>query len=130
MAACKKAESFGFNTLLLSTMIEGEAREVGIVYAGIVKEILASDNLIAKPAVVITGGETTVKVTGKGKGGRNQELVLAASLKIEGLKGVTIASIGTDGLDGQTDSAGAIVDGQTIERANKIGMDPQYFFKK
>lgn len=125
MAAYMKAESLGFNVLLLSTMIEGEARHVGTAYAGIIKEILASGNPIRRPAVVIAGGETTVTVMGGGKGGRNQELVLAAALKISGLKGIAIASIDTDGLDGSTEAAGAIVDGQTIMRANKIGLDPR-----
>jgi glycerate 2-kinase len=117
LAACQEAKSLGFNQLLLSSMIEGEARHVGIAYAGIMEEILYSNNPIPKPAVVIAGGETTVTVTGRGKGGRNQELVLSASLKIEELRGVAIASIGTDGIDGPTDAAGAIADGQTIKRA-------------
>lgn len=127
VAAYKKAEDLGFSTLLLSTMIEGEARYIGTAYAGIMKEILASGNPVARPAVVIASGETTVTVTGEGKGGRNQELVLAASLKIDGLRGVAVASIGTDGLDGPTDAAGAIADGQTVARASKIGLNPTQF---
>ncbi len=123
LAARDKAEKMGFNTLFLSSMIEGEARHVGTVYAGIVREILASDNPIPRPAVVIAGGETTVTVTGKGRGGRNQELVLSASLKMDGLRGVAIASIGTDGIDGPTDAAGAIADGQTAARARNKNLD-------
>jgi len=126
-AACKKARNLGFNTLLLSTKIEGEAREVGVVFASIVKEIIASGNPVTKPAAIILGGETTVTVKGGGKGGRNQELVLAASLKIHKLKGVVIASIATDGLDGPTDAAGALADGQTLERARKMGLDPKEY---
>jgi len=76
---------------------------------------------------VIAGGETTVTVTGCGKGGRNQELVLSASLKIEGLRGVAIASVGTDGVDGPTDAAGAMADGQTIMRARDKRLDPKEF---
>lgn len=125
LAACREAERLGFNTLLLSTMMEGEARHVGTAHAGIAKEIVASNNPIPKPAVVVAGGETTVTVTGQGKGGRNQELVLSASIKIEGLRGVAVASLGTDGIDGPTDAAGAIADGQTITRARDKEMDPK-----
>jgi len=127
LAACQEAKELGFNSLLLSSMVEGEARHVGTTYAGIMKEILDSNNPVPKPAVVIAGGETTVTVTGCGKGGRNQELVLSASLKIEGLRGVAIASIGTDGVDGPTDAAGAIADGQTIIRARDKRLDPKEF---
>lgn len=127
VAAFQEAKSLGFNPLLLSSMIEGEARQVGIAYAGIMKEILYSNNPIPKPAVVVAGGETTVTVTGSGKGGRNQELVLSASSKIEGLKGVAIASIGTDGIDGPTDAAGAIADGQTTKRAYDRGLNAGEF---
>jgi len=127
LAARQEAQGLGFNPLLLSSMIEGEARHVGVAYAGIMKEILYFDTPIPKPAVVIAGGETTVTVTGRGKGGRNQELVLSTSLKIEGLKGVAIASIGTDGIDGPTDAAGAIADGQTTKRAYDKGFDAGEF---
>jgi glycerate-2-kinase len=68
-------------------------------------------------------------VTGQGKGGRNQELVLSASLKISGLRGVAVASIGTDGVDGPTDAAGAIADGQTITRAQEMKLDPKEFLR-
>lgn len=127
ISMCQEARRLGFNTLLLSSMIEGEARHVGTVLAGISKEILASGDPLPKPAVVVAGGETTVTVTGYGKGGRNQELVLGGALKIEGLKGVSIASVDTDGIDGPTDAAGAIVDGQTIIRAQHKNLDPNEF---
>jgi glycerate-2-kinase len=129
LAACKEARKLGFKPFLLSTMIEGEARHVGTVFAGIIKEIKASDHPVKKPAAVVAGGETTVAVTGQGKGGRNQELVLSASLKISGLKGVAIASIGTDGIDGSTDAAGAIADGQTMARAQEMKLDPKEFLR-
>lgn len=77
---------------------------------------------MSKPGAVILGGETTVKVIGDGKGGRNQELVLAASGKIAGLNGVAVASVGTDGIDGITNAAGAIADGKTEQRAIKRGL--------
>jgi len=127
LAACQEAKELGFNSLLLSSIVEGEARHVGTAYAGIMKEILDSNNPVPRPAVVIAGGETTVTVTGWGKGGRNQELVLSASLKIEGLRSVAIASIGTDGVDGPTDAAGAMADGQTIIRARNKRLYPKEF---
>ncbi|MBS7609560.1 glycerate kinase [Candidatus Bathyarchaeota archaeon] len=128
-AACRKAEGLGCRTLLLSSLIQGEARHVGTVYAGIMAEVLISGKPVERPAVIVAGGETTVTVTGSGKGGRNQELVLGASLALQGLKGVAIASIGTDGLDGPTDAAGAIADGYTIERARGMGLDPMEFLR-
>jgi glycerate-2-kinase len=123
LAAVKKAKELGANSILLSTYIEGEARHVGTVLAGIAREIHEYENLIKKPAIIVCGGETTVTVTGSGKGGRNQELALGAAFKISGLDGVAIGSIGTDGIDGICDAAGAIVDGQTLERSQKLGLD-------
>jgi len=123
IAAVKKARELGMNSMLLSTYIEGEARHVGTVLAGLVKEIYYYNTPVKKPAVIVCGGETTVTVIGTGKGGRNQELALGTALKISGLNGVVIASIGTDGKDGTSDAAGAIIDGQTLKRAEKIGLD-------
>ncbi|MEM2202084.1 MAG: glycerate kinase [Candidatus Bathyarchaeia archaeon] len=127
MAACEALKSEGLNTLLLTSLLEGEARHVGTVLASIALEILASGNPLQKPAGVVAGGETTVTVTGKGKGGRNQEIALSASLKIRGLEGVVIASLSTDGVDGPTDAAGAIVDGKTIARAEVLGIRAEEF---
>lgn len=81
------------------------------------------------PMAVVSGGETTVRVTGKGRGGRNQELVLGAVEKLSGLEGVALLSIGTDGIDGVTDAAGAVADGQTLERALGEGMKPSDFLR-
>ncbi|MCD6170372.1 MAG: glycerate kinase [Candidatus Latescibacteria bacterium] len=121
-AARAKAISLGYNTLVLSTQIEGEAREVARVYAALAKEVLSSGNPISSPACFIGGGETTVTVKGAGKGGRNQELVLAAAVQIDGLRDVVILSGGTDGTDGPTDAAGAVADGQTVRRAKQMGL--------
>ncbi len=126
-AAQKKAEELGLNSLILSSMIEGESREVGIAHAGIAKEIYTSENPIKKPAAIISGGETTVQIKGKGKGGRNQEFALAGALKISGLDGLVIVSAGTDGIDGVTDAAGAIVDGYTLTKSSEEGLDPLEF---
>ena len=122
-AAELAAQQLHFNTLLLSTFIQGEAREVAQVAAAIAKEIHRHDRPAAKPACVIWGGETTVTVKGHGLGGRNQELALAAALAIDGLPDTLIAALGTDGIDGPTDAAGAIVTGDTLARARAIGLD-------
>jgi hydroxypyruvate reductase len=121
-AAIERAQALGFNTLLLSTFVEGEAREVARVLAALAKEIAAYDRPVARPACVILGGETTVTVRGEGKGGRNQELALAAALAIQGMESVIISSLATDGSDGPTDAAGGIVDGTTIKRGERLGL--------
>ena len=122
-----KAESLGYNALILTSLLEGEAREVGRVAAAIAKEVRRTGNPISPPAVILAGGETTVTVRGKGRGGRNQELALAAAICIEGVEGVAIAAVGSDGRDGPTEVAGAIVDGYTVARAKKAGLDPLKF---
>jgi hydroxypyruvate reductase len=123
-AAIEQAGKLGFNTLLLSTYVEGEAREVARVFAAIAKEIVHSGRPVARPACVVAGGETIVTLQGTGKGGRNMELALAAGIAIQGLEDTIIASLATDGTDGPTDAAGALVDGTTVERATRLGMDP------
>lgn len=128
-AAYEEAKKLGLNALLLSSLIQGEARHVGTVYAAITKEVVNNDNPIQKPAAIIAGGETTVTVVGQGRGGRNQELVLSASLGIEGLSGVTVASIGTDGVDGPTDAAGALADGKTLIRSRAKKLDAITYLK-
>jgi hydroxypyruvate reductase len=126
-AATTKAEELGFNALLLSTFVEGEAREVARVFAAIAKEILHSGHPVPRPACVVAGGETTVTVRGHGLGGRNQELALSAALEIAGLEEVMIIPLATDGTDGPTDAAGAIADGSTLRRAQEMGLSaPQY----
>ena len=120
----------GYNTLLLSTFVEGEAREVAKVLAGIAREIKENGRPIPAPACIIAGGETTVTLQGTGKGGRNMELALAAGIAIENLDNVAIASLATDGTDGPTDSAGGIVDGSTVERARRKNLDPRRYLEK
>lgn len=126
-AAEQVARARGFNTLLLSTFVQGEAREVGKVAAAIAREIAASDRPVARPACVIWGGETTVAVRGRGRGGRNQELALAAAPGIDGLSDTWIVALASDGTDGPTDAAGAIVNGGTITRAREAGFDPEKY---
>ena len=122
-AAALEARRLGFHTLVLSTFLEGEAREVARVHAAIAKEIRASGRPVQRPACVISGGETTVKIRGQGLGGRNQEFALAAAIDLAGLSDVAILSAGTDGTDGPTDAAGAIVDGTTLARAEDLGLN-------
>lgn len=123
-AAERRARELGLNTLILSTVMEGESREVGIALAGVAREAERSGRPVEPPCVIIVGGETTVTIIGEaGEGGRNQELVLGAALKIEGSRNIVIASVGTDGTDGPTDIAGGIVDGQTVSRAVEKGID-------
>jgi hydroxypyruvate reductase len=128
-ASRRKADELGYNSLLLSSSIEGEAREVACDHAAIAREILQSDRPVPKPGCVISGGETTVTIRGKGKGGRNQEFVLAAAIAIAGLENVAILSGGTDGSDGPTDAAGAFAAGDTIRRAKNQGLDAQEFLR-
>ena len=122
-AAEVEAKRRGYRTLLLSSFIEGETREVARVHAAIAKEIRASGRPQKAPACVISGGETTVTIRGKGKGGRNQEFALAAALDLDGMKDVVVLSGGTDGTDGPTDAAGAVADGDTVSRARLKARD-------
>jgi hydroxypyruvate reductase len=112
----------GYNQLILSTMIEGETKDVAKVHAAIAKEVLKTGNPVDRPACIVSGGETTVTIRGQGLGGRNQEFALAAAIEIAKLENVTILSGGTDGTDGPTDAAGAIADGETIQRAEQLGL--------
>ncbi len=123
-AATKRASELGYSSMVLSTMVEGEARVIGGVYAGISREIVCKGRPLAPPAALLIGGETTVDVKGSGKGGRNQEVTLGAAKKISGLP-CLVASLATDGVDGPTDSAGALVDGATLHRvdAEKLSVD-------
>jgi len=123
-AAEKAAIAMGFNTLLLTTYLEGESREVAKVLTAVAREIVTSGRPVPRPACVIVGGETTVTVKGHGKGGRNQEMALMASICIEGLEDVAIVCLATDGTDGPTDASGALADGDTLRRAAALGLDP------
>lgn len=123
-AAERCARSMGFNTMLLTTYVEGEAREVAKVLAGVAREVVASGRPVPRPACIIVGGETTVTVRGGGSGGRNQELALMAAICIEGLDDVAIACMATDGTDGPTDASGALADGSTLRRAAALGLEP------
>lgn len=123
-AAKRKADRRGYASLILSTMIEGESREVGVALAGIALEVAKTGVPIKPPCVLISGGETTVTVGEEhGQGGPNLEFVVSAALKIQGKSRITVAAVGTDGTDGPTDAAGGIVDGDTLRRAGILGID-------
>ncbi len=121
-AAVERASQLGLNNMLLSTFVEGEAREVAKVMAALAREMASSGRPIPRPACIVAGGETTVTVRGRGLGGRNQELALAAAPFIAGLENVAVISLGTDGTDGPTDAAGAIITGRTVSRAGDKGL--------
>ena len=122
-AVYNKLQSSGLNTLLLTSCVEGEARHIGTMFATIAREIEETGKPVPKPAAIVVGGETTVTVRGKGVGGRNQEIALGAALKIQGLDGVVVGSLSTDGIDGPTDAAGALADGRTILRSKKLELN-------
>ena len=139
-AAKDEAEKMGYHALILSSMVEGETKEVASVHTAIAKEILKTGRPVPPPACIISGGETTVTIQGKGLGGRNQEFCLAAAMQLEDLPlRVLVLSGGTDGNDGPTPAAGAIVDPLTIKRGDGMGMnaseylgnnDSYHFFQK
>ena len=128
--AAKKANELGFNAMILTSELSGDAKEAAKWLAGEALKV-QNEKCVAQNKMIclVSGGETTVNVKGNGLGGRNMELALAFAIEIEGTEGITLVSAGTDGTDGPTDAAGAVVDGQTIEKACKIGLDPDSFLE-
>jgi hydroxypyruvate reductase/glycerate 2-kinase len=128
LAAEEKAKELGFDPTILSTELQGEARDVARWLANKVMEAKTSlAGKKGKKICLISGGETTVTVRAKGKGGRNTELALAFALEIAGVQGITLLSAGTDGTDGPTDAAGAIVNGETIFNGKSSGLNPEAY---
>lgn len=130
LAAAERARQLGYQPLVLTTYLEGEARTVGGVLAGVARELALHDRPIARPALLIAGGETTVTLRGSGLGGRNQELALGAVVGLAGLPQVTLVALATDGGDGPTDAAGAVVSGATLAEAQTRGLDPAAFLER
>lgn len=120
LEAEKKASELGYNTMVLTSSVIGEAREVGKVFAAIAREERLRGAPIPLPACILAGGETTVTMKGMGSGGRCQEMALSFGIEVEGLENVLLLAAGTDGNDGTTDSAGAFADGQTVERGRNL----------
>ena len=118
------AKHDGLHPLILTTSLQGEARQAAKWFGAIAREIVTTGRPIQRPACLIAGGELTVTVRGNGRGGRAQEFALAAARELAGLPNVWIAGFGTDGTDGPTDAAGAIVDGHTLTRAAQLDVDP------
>ncbi|WEJ33109.1 glycerate kinase [Devosia sp. SD17-2] len=123
-AAADKARAMGIEAAVLSDSIEGEARDVALVHAAIAKEIALRNQPFSKPVVLLSGGETTVTLRGKGRGGRNGEFLLSLAIALDGVEGVTALAGDTDGIDGSEDNAGAFVDGTSARRMREAGVDP------
>ena len=131
LKACeKKAKELGYKTIILSSMIEGETKDIAKMHCAIAKEIIKTGNPISPPSCVISGGETTVTIKGNGVGGRNQEFCLQAAIEIADIPySLVILSGGTDGNDGPTDAAGGIVDPLTVKRGKEKGLDAKKFLE-
>lgn len=124
LAAQQYGTRAGFDSTILSTMIEGESAEAATVLAGIAKEVAANGRPFEPPCLLVSGGETTVTVTDDpGEGGPNQEFAVSFGIEIDGWSRITALSMGTDGTDGPTEAAGGIVDGETVARSNRAGID-------
>jgi glycerate 2-kinase len=127
-AAARSAQKLGYHPIILTTTLNCEAREAGRFMAAIAREIKnrhAAFALSELPCALIAGGETVVQLKGKGKGGRNQEVALAAAIGIGGLDETVVISVGSDGTDGPTDAAGGIVDSQTVQRIKTAGLSAE-----
>jgi hydroxypyruvate reductase len=123
-AAATLGRQMGLTPAILSDAVEGEAREVAKVHAAIAGEVKSRNRPFASPALILSGGETTVTVRGTGKGGRNAEFLLAFAMAIDGMDGITALAADTDGIDGSEDNAGALCDGTSAQRMRAAGIDP------
>ncbi|MEP9372435.1 glycerate kinase [Mesorhizobium sp. KR1-2] len=122
-AAAAEAKRQGIEAVILSDSMEGEARDVGSVHAAIAREVATRDRPFRKPVLILSGGETTVTLRAKGKGGRNSEFLLAFALGVDGLPGIDALAADTDGIDGSEDNAGAFADGSSVVRMRAAGVD-------
>lgn len=122
-AAASEAKRQGIEAVILSDSIEGEAREVGSVHAALAREVASRSRPFAKPVLILSGGETTVTLRAKGKGGRNSEFLLAFAIGINGFDGIHALAADTDGIDGSENNAGAFADGSTVARMRAVGVD-------
>ncbi len=123
-AAAELAETEGIPAAILSDTIEGEAREVAKMHAAIAREVEAKGRPFVPPVLLLSGGETTVTLRGKGRGGRNSEFLLSLALEIDGVAGITALAADTDGIDGSEDNAGAFADGASARAMRAAGIDP------
>ncbi len=123
-AAQAEARKNGIDAVILSDAVEGESREAAKVHAAIAREVASRNRPFSKPVILLSGGETTVTVRGKGKGGRNTEFLLSLAMETDGVDGIFALSADTDGIDGSEDNAGAFADGDTVARLRDAGLDP------
>jgi glycerate-2-kinase len=123
--AAIEAENQGFTPVVLSSVIQGEAKEAAKVLCAVAREVRRFGRPVKPPACLLCGGETTVTIRGNGTGGRNMELALAGALALQGTSGILLLSAGTDGTDGPTDAAGAFADGNTVSRAQHLGLSAE-----
>ncbi|TDO98859.1 glycerate kinase type-2 family protein [Marinomonas balearica] len=126
-AAAKRAKSLGIKSLILGDSIEGEAREVGKVMAGIAKQVRIFGQPIEPPCVLLSGGETTVTLKGNGVGGRNVEYLLSLAIQLAGEKGISAIACDTDGVDGAAELAGALMTDKTLELAKQKSLKPSAY---
>lgn len=124
-AAAAKAKAAGWPSVILSDAIEGEAREVAKMHGAMTREVVLRGRPFSAPLVMLSGGETTVTIRGKGgRGGRNSEFLLSLAMELDGVAGVTALAADTDGIDGSEDNAGAFADGGTVAAMRAAGVDP------
>ena len=123
------AKSLGLQSMLLTTYLRGEARQAGTVLASVLREGAITGNPLARPMCIVLGGETTVSLKGKGKGGRNTELALGAVRELAGLDQIMLVTLATDGEDGPTDAAGAVVTGETLQRGLQLDLLPEAYLQ-
>jgi glycerate 2-kinase len=124
-AAASKAQELGYEPLVLSTTITGDARGIASVYAAVIREVLESGSPVPPPCAIVSGGEATVTVRGVGVGGPNQEFALALAVELDGVEGWAALAADTDGNDGPTDAAGGLVTGATADTIRENGVDPE-----
>ncbi|WP_293449679.1 glycerate kinase [Planktotalea sp.] len=124
-AAAQVARAAGYSAVILSDAIEGEARDIGLMHAAIARQVSVKNAPFQKPVVILSGGETTVTLRAKGRGGRNTEFLLSFANAIEAVETITALAADTDGIDGSEDNAGAFADGQSGARMRAGGVDPK-----
>jgi hydroxypyruvate reductase len=128
-AAAREARRLGLRPIVLTTRLEGEAREAARVLVAVLRECVESGRPAAPPVCLLAGGETTVTVRGDGQGGRNQEIAVAAARALHGFPSpAVVASLATDGVDGASDGAGGVADDTSVERAARLSLAPPEAF--
>jgi glycerate 2-kinase len=129
-SAFNTSQMLGFDTRILTTLLQGEASHIGRILSVEAKTLLSPPSIVTRPACMIAGGETTVTIRGTGKGGRNQELALGAVMSLSGPEQIILASLATDGGDGPTDAAGAVTTNETYSRGLALGLDPYDYLSR